>query len=111
MFSDLKEKITRYLDVHIKLIKLNFIERSANVFSYFLFALICLFFCFCMFLFIGFGLTEAFIRAGLSKMASFFVVIGIYFLMLIIIVALRKYITRFFASGFIRVLTEDGKDD
>ena len=112
ILSDLKQKITGYLDVYIKLIKINFIGRSASVFSYFLCALICLFFCFCIFLFIGFGLTEVFIQAGLSKMVSFFVVIGIYFFFLIIGVAVRRKITRFFASGFIRVLTEgDNEED
>jgi len=45
-------------------------------------------------------------------MLSFFVVIGIYFVFLFVIIALRKAITRFFASGFIRVLTEgDDEDD
>ena len=111
ILSDLKQKITGYLDVYIKLLKINFIGRSASVFSYFLFTLICLFFCFCIFLFIGFGLTEVFAQAGMSKMASFFVVIGIYFFFLIIVVALRKKITRFFASGFIRVLTEGDDED
>jgi len=111
IFSGIKEKITRYVDVHVKLLKISFIERSANVFSYFLFALICLFLCFCMVLFLGFGLTEVFIEAGLSKMVSFFAVIGIYFLFLLIAIALRKKITRFFASGFIRELTEGDDGD
>ena len=111
MFSELKQKVTRYIEVNIKLAKLSFIERSANVFSYFLFALICLFLCFCIFLFIGFGLTEVFIEAGLSKMVSFFVVIGIYVLFLLIIVGLRKRITRFFSNGFVNVLTEGDDAD
>ncbi len=111
IFSELKERVTQYIDVHIKLFKINFIGRSANLFSYFLFSLICLFIFFCIILFVGFGLTEVFINAGLSKMASFFVVIGIYFLLLLIVVGLRKNITRFFASGFIRVLTEGDNED
>ncbi len=111
IFSDLKERVLQYVDVQVKLFKINFIGRSANLFSYFLFSLICLFIFFCIILFIGFGLTEVFVSAGLSKMASFFVVIGIYFLLLIIVVALRKNITRFFASGFIRVLTEGDNEE
>ncbi len=111
IFSDLKEKVTQYVDVHVRLFKINLIGRSANLFSYFLFSLICLFIFFCVILFIGFGLTEVFISAGLSKMASFFVVIGIYFLLLLIVLGLRKKITRFFASGFIRVLTEGDNED
>ena len=110
ILSQLKEKITEYLGVYIKLFKINFIGRSASLFSYFLFALICLFISFCIIFFIGFGLTEVFMEAGLSKMVSFFIVIGIYILLLVVVFALRRPITRFFASGFIRVLTE-GDDE
>ena len=112
IFSELKERITQYIDVQVRLFKINLIGRSANLFSYFLFSLICLFIFFCVILFTGFGLTEVFINAGLSKMASFFIVIGIYIVLLVVVVALRKKITRFFAGGFIRVLTEgDDEDD
>ena len=110
ILNDLKQKVTQYVDVRIKLFKLSLIERSASLFSYFLFSLICLFILFCVLLFIGFGLTEVFAAAGLSKMVSFFIVIGIYILLLAIVVALRKRITRFFASGFIRVLTEGDEE-
>ena len=111
IFSELKERITQYIDVQVRLFKINLIERSANLFSYFLFSLICLFIFFCVILFIGFGLTEVFINAGLSKMVSFFIVIGIYIALLVVVVALRKNITRFFAGGFIRVLTEGDEEE
>ena len=48
ILNQLKEKITQYLNVYIKLFKINFIGRSASLFSYFLFALICLFIAFCV---------------------------------------------------------------
>ena len=110
ILTQLKEKVTQYLNVYIKLLKVNFIGRTANIFSYFFFSLICLFIFFCIILYTGFGLTEVFADAGLSKTASFFIVTGIYVLLLVIVVSLRKPITRFFASGFIRVLTE-GDDE
>jgi len=111
ILTQLKEKVTQYIDVYVKLFKVNFIGRTSNIMSYFLFALICLFISFCIVLFIGFGLTEVFVEAGFSKMVSFFIVIGIYVLMLGIVVSFRKRITRFFASGFIRVLTEGDNED
>ena len=110
MINQLKEKVTRYVDVHVKLFKLNFIGRTANIMSYFMFALISLFIVFCIILFLGLGLTEAFMLAGLTKMVSFFLTIGVYFVLLLVVVMLRKNITRFFASTFIKVLT-DGDDD
>ena len=61
IFGDLKERVLQYVDVQVKLFKINFIGRSASLFSYFpVFKLICLFVFFCIILFIGFGLTEVF---------------------------------------------------
>jgi len=111
ILSQLKEKVTQYLNVYIKLLRVNFIGRTANIFSFFFFALICLFIFFCIILYVGFGLTEVFADAGLSKTASFFIVTGIYCLLLVLVIALRKPITRFFSSRFIRVLTEGDEDE
>jgi len=111
VINQLKEKIMRYLDVHVKLVKINFIWRTSILMSYFMFALISLFIVFCIVLFTGFGLTEAFMLAGISKMAAFFLTIGVYFVLLLVVIMLRKSITRFFASTFIKVLTEGDDDD
>ncbi len=111
IFTQLKEKVAQYVNVYVKLFKINFIGRTSNIFSYFLFALICLFIFFCIILFIGFGLTEVFVEAGLSKMLSFFLVVVIYVLMLIMVVALRKRVTRIFAAEFIKILTEDDEKE
>ena len=111
ILSGLKEKVTQYVDVYVKLFKINFISRTANLLSYFIFLLICLFIVLCILLFIGFGLAELFILLGLTKMAAFFLVIAIYVLFLIIIFSLRNNITRFFATGIIRVMTEGDEDE
>ena len=111
MFNEIKEKVTRYLEVHIKLFKVNFILRTSNLLSYFMFALISLFIVFCIVLFVGLGLTEVFILAGLSKMVSLFLTVAVYFGLLFLVIMLRTNITRFFASIFIRVLTEGDEDE
>ena len=111
IFSSLKEKVTQHVEVYVKLFKLNFIGRTANLLSYFMFAMICLMLVLCMFIILGLGMTELFIAGGLSKLASFFVTLGVYAVLLLIIVALRTKITRFFATGFIRALTEGDDED
>ena len=111
IINQLKEKLTSYIDVYIKLAKLNFIGHTASLLSYLMYALIGMFIFFCISLFLGFGLVEVFVEAGLSKMVSFFMVIGIYLLIMILVVVLRKQITRFFASGFIHVLTQGDEED
>jgi len=111
IFAQLKEKVTQYVDVYVKLFKINFIGRTAHLLSYFLFTMIALFIAFCMLLFTGLGLVEVFVAIGASKMASFFITIGIYFLLLLIVVLLRRPITRFFSSAVIKVLTEGDEED
>ncbi len=111
ILTTLKEKIKDYADVYIKLLKLNFIEHTSKIMSYLMFGMICLFIVFGIVLFIGFGLSEAFVAMGLSRVASFFITVGIYILLLVLVMALRKNITGFFASGVITALTEGDDDD
>ena len=107
IFGSLKEKITQYADVYLKLLKLNFIGRTASVMGYFMFAMICLFFIFCTMLLLGLGIVEAFCAMGLSRVASFFITLGIYVLFLFIFVSMRRRVTNFFAGLFIRMLTDE----
>jgi len=112
LFSDLKEKITKHIQVRIDLLKLDMIEGSSGILSYFMFAFICLFIFFAIILFFGLGLSEVFSDAGMSRGASFLLTMGIYCLLLFIVVLLRKSISRFFSGVFIRIMTEgDVKDD
>ena len=111
IFSSVKEKITQHLDVYIKLIKLDFIGRTAKLLSYFMFAMICLLLVLCIFLFLGFGMSETFVTWGMPKFAAFFTTLGIYVVLLAVIIGLRKNITRFFAGGFIQALTEEDEDN
>ena len=107
IFSSIKDKIAKYIDVNIKLIRINLIGRSADVLSYLIFGMIILFIAFCIILFIGMGLTEVFIALGISKLVSFFITVGIYLVMLFVVLTYRRPISRYIASDIISVLTED----
>lgn len=111
IFGSIKDKITRYAEVHINLFKLNMIKRTSNLMSFFMFAMICLFVLFCILLLAGMGLVEAFSAAGMSRVAATFLTAGVYFVVLFILMGLRRNITRFFADTFIGLLTEDGDDE
>ena len=106
MLGQLREKIAEYIDVNVKLAKITFVGRTANLLSYFLYAFIGIFIFFILILFAGMGLVEVFSDAGLSRIAAFFITAGVYVLLLLLIVALRKNITTYFANVFISVLTE-----
>jgi len=110
IIAQLKEKITQYIDTYLKLIKIGFIEGTSNVLSYFIFAFICLFFILCLLLFLGFGIVEVFVMLGFCRLAAFFITSGIYALLLLLILMLRKPLVRFFAGGFIGLMT-GGKED
>jgi hypothetical protein len=105
IFGSIKEKITKYIEVNTQLIKLTLISKAAGLMSYFMFGIIILLIVFCITLFLGFGLTEALMLSGLTKVTSFFITVGAYALLLIIVLQLRKPITRFFASGIINDIT------
>lgn len=110
MFSNVKEKITRHIQIRVDLLKLEVIQRSSGIMSYFMFSLICLFIFFSVIMFLGFGLSELFIDAGMSRGASFLLTTGLYVLLLTTIILLRGKITRFFSSTFISILTENSQE-
>lgn len=111
LFSDLKEKILNYVDVHIKLLKLNFISRTANVISYIIFSILCMFVIFCVMLFSGFVLAEGLTALGISKFFSFLITFGFFMLVLLILFASRKRIIRMLGNTFVSVLTDDTTDN
>lgn len=106
LWGKVRERIDDYINVNVSLLKLNLIDRTSGLMSYFMFALICLFVFCCIILFIGFGIAQAFIAAGISPMGAYFLTTGIYIGLFVVFVLLRRKITTFFSNAFIQVLTE-----
>jgi len=113
IIGEIKDKVTRYVDVYIKLFKVDFILRTSNVMGFIIFAIIGLLLLLCAAIFMGFGLVELFMAVDISKLGAFFIVVGIYLLLLVLLISCRRPVTRFFASGIIRELTrgDDDEDD
>lgn len=115
IFSSVKDRITRYIEVQVDLVKVDLIGRTAGVVSYVLFALIGLLILFCIVLFMGLGLTSAFVKAGMSPLGAYFLTTGIYLLLLLVVILMRRPITRFFADSLVEVITasadEEGDDE
>jgi Putative Actinobacterial Holin-X, holin superfamily III len=105
IFNQVKEKVTQYIDVRLRLIKLDVIEGTSKLLGLFVFGLICLFIVFCTILFIGLGIAEGLMQMEISKLGAYFITTGIYIVLLVLIVVLRKSITRSFGSMFIKELT------
>jgi hypothetical protein len=110
IFEKWKNKIVRYVETKIGLVKLEFVERASGVLSYFIFAMILLFVGFGVFLFLGFGLAELFTTLMESRMAGFFLAALCYVLLALLLIALRKPISASLSNIFIRLLTERKKE-
>lgn len=111
VFGSVKDKLIQYVEVYVKLFKLNFMGSTAKLLSYFMFALICMFLVFIVVLLMGLGIVETFILLGMAKAWAFFATLGIYLLILTIVIMLRENITGFFAGTFLKLLTEEGNDE
>lgn len=106
IITEWKDKITQYLELRTKLIKLGVIDKASGLLSYFIFTIICLFFLLAILIFTGMGLGEFFAALLNSYTAGYFITAGIYILLFLLFIAMRKRIIGAFSGLFIRVLTE-----
>jgi len=109
--TDWKDKITQQVEMRVQLFKLEFIERTSNVLSYFIFTFVILLLTMAMMIFFGIGLGEWFSELFHSRIGGYFATTGVYILLILVIFALRKKFINAFSGIFIRVLTEQKDDD
>ncbi|XZF16687.1 phage holin family protein [Chitinophagaceae bacterium MMS25-I14] len=110
-FNNWKDRIAQYVDVRFQLFKLEFIDRTSNVLSYVLYALGMLFLFIAILIFFGIGLGEWFSEMLGSRTGGYFATAGVYLVLMLIVVALRKKFISALSGIFIRILTEDKDDD
>lgn len=106
-----KNKITQHVETRVDLFKLDFIERTSGILSYFIFIIICLLLALCILLFLGTGLGEFFSNLTASRTYGFFITAGIYTLFFVLLALSRKLIVRAFIGMFINIMTHDDDDD
>lgn len=111
IFSKWKDKIAQNIDVHIRLFKLNFVERTSHVLSYFIFSILGLFFVFAVLVFMGMGLAEVFSELTQSRAAGYFLAMASYIVLFALVFLLRRPIIRAFSGIFVRILTDTEDDD
>lgn len=106
-----KNKIAQHVETRVDLFKLDFIERTSGILSYFIFIIICLLLALCILLFLGIGLGEFFTELVQSRTYGFFITAGIYTLLFVFLALARKLIVRLFIGMFINIMTHDDDDD
>ena len=106
-----KDKITEYIEVNVQLAKLSFIERTSHILGYLIFSFVVLSLMLPILIFLGIGLSEVFTALFDSRIAGYFMTVGVYVLLMVLLVAMRKTIINKFATIFIAKLSEGDDDD
>lgn len=101
-----KDKITEYVDVRFQLIKLSIIERTSHVLGYLVYTFVALSLVLPILIFLGIGLSEVFTSLFDSRIAGYFCTVGVYVVILLILIAVRKSIISKLTGIFISKLTE-----
>lgn len=111
--SKWKDKLADYVDMRVRLVKLDFIERTSQVLSFFTFTIVCFLLVLPILLFMGIGVAEFFANLVGSRGGGYLIITGIYMLMLGLLFIYRKKFISKFTGLFIRVMTEneDEEDD
>lgn len=106
-----KDKITDYIDNRVNIIKLDIVERTSQVLSFFTFTIVCFLLVLPILLFLGMGIAEYIAELVGSRGGGYMIIAGIYLLALGILFACRKMFVRKFTGLFIKEMTDSDEDD
>lgn len=111
MIGKLFDKVLHYFQIKIDVLKLNLVQRIAVVMGFCMLMVLGMMLLCAVLLFMGMGLSEYFGVITESIAAGYFIVTGIYLVLLGVIFILRKHFQRWFAGLFISLLTTDDDDN
>lgn len=106
-----KDKIMDYVDVRLRVVKLDFIERTSQVLSFFTFTIVCFLLVLPILLFTGIGAAEFAADLVGSRGGGYLIITGIYLLMLGLLFMYRKQFLKKFTGLFIKVMTDHDEED
>lgn len=106
-----KDKLADYVDMRVRLVKLDFIERTSQVLSFFTFTIVCFLLVLPILLFMGIGVAEFFADLVGSRGGGYLIITGLYLSALGILFMYRKRFIKKFTGLFIRVMTDDEDED
>lgn len=102
-----RDKIAEYIDTRIQLVKLELVERVSKVLSFFIFIIACFLLVLPMLLFMSMATAEFFADVMGSRSGGYFLITGIYLLLMIVLYIFRKPFIRKFTDLFIKVMTDN----
>lgn len=111
IFQKWKSKVIALVETKVKLMQLEFIERTSKLLSLFIFLLIFVLLGFGVFLFFGLGLAEFFAELFSSKITGYWTAGAFFILIAGIFYITRKKILTKLSNIFIDALTENDDSD
>lgn len=107
MFKGILDKLTLFAETKLSVMKLSLIEKAAVIMA---FSMLLMFAAFCMLIvliILGIGLSYYFGELTGSVASGFFITAGIYTVLMVISLLLKKHLLKMFASLFINLMTDD----
>ncbi len=111
MMGKLFDKLIKYAETKLNVLKLSFVERVALVMGFCMFLMMCMFVSLVIIIELGLGLGlmigdwVGFVAAG------YFITAGFFTLILVGIYTARRKLMRFFTNVFIKLLTDDDENE
>jgi hypothetical protein len=106
-----KDKIIALVETKVRLMQLDFIERTSSLMSNFIFLLVFILLGFGIFLFVGLGFAEMFSELYGSYILGYLTSAAIYLFIGVVLYLMRKRILTKLSNIFVTVLTEKRDDD
>jgi len=110
MIGKLIDKVKEYLEGHLDVLKLSVIERVAIVMGFCMFMMLGMMAATAIIIFVGIGLGIYLGEVVGSPAGGYFIVTGIYILLLSLIAVFKRKLLRWFAGIFVGLLTSDDDD-
>lgn len=111
MIGKLLEKLTGYLGQHLDVLKLSIIERIAIVMGFCMFMMVGMMAATAIIIFVGIGLSIYLGNTIGSQSGGYFIVTGIYILLIGIVAIFKKQLLSQFAGLFVRLLTSNDDEE
>jgi len=99
--KDLAEHITDFLETYYQLLTINVAQKSINITSSLIHAVILAFLCLLIASFIGLGLAWWLGNVINSRAGGFFITAGIFFIVMIVLIVMREKVIFPFLRNFI----------
>lgn len=111
LFNNLKDKVTQYFQIRFEELRLEIFERIVRVAGYILFILVSIFFMVISLVFLGFGLAAYLGEVFNSMPLAYLTTFGVFFLLGIVLLLIRKSIIKFFANRLISIMSNKSEDN